>query len=64
MGDFFGYLLELLTSNRWIRYGLGGLIYAGTIWNADFSTALPWIVLAVNTIWLVGHEIADRRRKR
>jgi hypothetical protein len=64
MSDLFGAILELLFGNRWIRYAVGALVYVGTVWNGDFSTAQPWIVLGVNTLWLAGFELADRFRKR
>lgn len=66
MGDFFGTLLEFLFANRWVRYAVGGLVIAGTLWGGDFSTSLPWIVLAIIVAWLVVHELIDRylRSKR
>ncbi|MGL5446213.1 MAG: hypothetical protein ACRDBL_02770 [Rhabdaerophilum sp.] len=63
MGDFLGSILELLFGNRWVRYAIGGLVLAGTFWGGDFSTSLPWIVLAIIVGWLVLHEIIDRHLK-
>jgi hypothetical protein len=63
MGDLFGTILELFYANRWFRYAIGGLVIAGTVWGGDFSTSLPWIVLAVIGGWLVLHELIDRHLK-
>lgn len=60
MGDFFGTLLEFLFVKRWFRYAVGALIIAGTLWSGDFSTSLPWFVLAILSGWLIVHELIDR----
>jgi hypothetical protein len=63
MGDLFGLIIEQLMTNRWWRYGICGLVIAGTIYGGDFSTALPWVVLAIVGGWLVLHELIDRHLK-
>ncbi len=63
MGDLFGAVLEFLFANRWFRYAVGTLVIAGTLWGGDYSTSLPWIVLAVISVWLILHELIDRHLK-
>jgi hypothetical protein len=62
MGDFFGTLLEQFMGLRWLRYLVAAIVVIGTVVKGDFSTALPWLVLAIITGWLVIHALIDRYR--
>ncbi|CAN1556891.1 hypothetical protein MCEMSEM23_02450 [Rhabdaerophilaceae bacterium] len=63
MSDLFGLMIEGLMSNRWWRYAICGSVIVVTLLTGEFSSSLPWIVLAVMVGWLVVHEFIDRHLK-
>lgn len=62
MGDFFGTILEQFMGWRWLRYLVAAVVILGTVLKGDFSTALPWLVLAIILGWLIIHALIDRHR--